>query len=977
MRVGLLAIRYLKEDHRSFTMCLPAALGKRLLATLFLANALIAAPADISAQSPTGVIDTAIGGQNGDGGEATNALIDPAGIEAFGQDLFIADTFGNRVRKINGATGIITTVAGSGQPGFAGDGGPAVAAQLFGPIDVAFDALGNMYVAELTNRRVRRIDVAGNIATVAGNGQTGYQGDGVLATQTAVPSPYGISLDAQGNLYIADFSNRRVRRVSSQGVITTFAGTGDAGWTGDGGQATEATLYGPSDVWVDIGGNVYICDQTASVIRKVDTSGIISTVAGMGFQGSSGDGGLATQATLRLPWRVVTDNTNSLIIFDRGNHRVRRIDAVTQFINTVAGNGADENTGDGGPAIVAGLLSPVGTLIGLTADAFGNIYVSSRRTSLEAWSRDRTVRRFIPSSIITTVAGISHTGDGGPAADAIVDPHRIRFGKGPQVADLFVADLRNNQVRRVNGTTSLITTVAGSGASGFAGDGGNALAARLNGPRGVTSDANGNVWIADTGNHRVRKVNTSGMITTIAGNGSASYGGDNGQATSASLDHPYAVDLDTSGNVYIADRFNNRIRRVTPQGTISTIAGNGTAASTGNGGAATLASVASPTDLAVAPDNTIYIAEPVTHRVRKITTSGTIEAVAGTGVLGFSGDGGAATSCQLNQPSTVAVDANGNVFIGDQTNNRIRRIDAVTGIITSVAGNGTYGNTGDGGLATDAKISVPSGLATAADGTLYIAQTDSGSIRRVDFNETPVIPTFTPSRTPTRTPTPASTATRTPTHTPTRTPTRTPTQTNTPTRTPTSLGNGAVSGTIRHVTSSLPVPGVSVRLVPTSGTTLSTTSSASGAYAFSSVAEQTWSIEPVLLGGTASAIEVEDALAALDAAVGTIVLTPEQQLAADVTGNGEVTSHDASLIWQFALGLITTFPAAVVCESNWVFIPDASPLAGQTTIAPQISQQNCTRGAIRLSPLVGTTPNRDFRAILLGDVDGDWSAGSP
>lgn len=914
------------------------------------------------AQTPVGIIDTVIGGDNGDGGLAATSLLDPAALEAHGSELYVADSFGNRIRKIS-ATGIISTVVGTGQPGFSGDGGPATAAELFTPVDVTFDATGNMYIAEVTNRRVRRVDGAGNIQTVAGNGLAGYQGDDVPATQTAV-TPYGITVDAQGNIYIADFNNRRVRKVDTQGTMRAFAGNGQFGWSGDGGPATAAALGAPADVAVDSIGNVYIADYSAaSVIRKVDTNGIITTIAGIGLTLFTGDGGPASNAAFNRPRRLLTDSTNNLFIFDVGNHRVRRIDANTQIVTTVAGNGVDANSGDGGTAVSASLLSPVDAFLGLAADAAGSLYVSSRRTTLEAWSFDRTVRKIAPSATINTIAAVGDTGDGGAGANAVVDPHGIRFGKGVQAANLYIADRRNNQIRRVSGFSGTIVTSAGSGVYGFSGDGNSALNAALKAPRGVAADADGNFWIADSENHRIRKVAAAGTITTVAGNGTGGYGGDNGSATSASLNIPYAVDLDTAGNVYIADRFNNRIRKVTPGGTITTIAGNGTVASTGNGGLATLASIGSPTDVLVAPDGSIYIAENGTHQVRKITPAGIILPVAGTGSFGYSGDGGLALTAQLNQPGQVALDANGNLFISDQSNRRVRRVDGLTGIITTVAGTGANGYTGDGGPATDAKLTPPSGLAVDPAGVLLIAQTDSGTIREVVFGATANTPTATPTRTPT--------APNTPTRTFTRTPTRTPTPTATPTRTPTptwTAASGAISGQIVHFDGGAPLSSVSVTLAPSSGSPLSTQTSAAGTYSFAPVAEQTWTIRPSLSGGPTQTVDFNDAATALAVAVGALTLSPERHLAADVSGNGEVTSHDASLILQVAMGISTSFPAATLCGSDWLFFPQASSLANQTLISPQVMPQGCVPGAIRLSPLSGSVTNRNFRALRFGDV---------
>jgi hypothetical protein len=1086
------------------------------------------------AQTPSGTITTVIGGHLGDGDPATNAIVDPQGIEMRGADLYIADLNNNRVRKVDGSTGIITTVAGSGQPGFAGDGGPALEAKLFGPADVAFDSLGRMYIAELNNRRIRRVNLDGTIQTVAGNGMNGYQGDNVPAIETSITLPYGITLDSSNNLYIADFNNRRVRKVNTAGLITTYAGTGNAGYSGDGGPATNAALSNPSDVWMAPDNNLYIVDYLTSVIRKVDPSGIITTVIGFGLRGFGGDGGPAGSAMMAFPFGVVKDAGNNLIALDAGNYRARRVDAATQIITTIAGNGVNANAGDGGLATSASLYAPSH----VAADASGNIYVTGRNSTLDAWAKNHTVRKIAPSGVISMVAGISNNGDGGPAAKAIVDPFVIRFGKGANSNNLYIADRRNHQVRKVNGSTGVITTVAGTGVSGYSGDGGSALAAQLRAPRGVITDANGNIWIADSDSNRIRKVTASGVITTVAGNGLAGYSGDGGSATSARLNTPYSVDVDAAGNLYIADRFNNRIRKVTPTGTITTIAGTGSVASTGNDGPAVNAAIGSPTDIFLTPDGTLYIAEAVTHQVRKITPDGIIRRVAGNGSFGSSGDGGPALDALLDEPWNVTVDADGNIFIGDSSNNKVRRIDAITGIITTVAGTGAYGNTGDGGPATAALLSPTSGLAANAAGDLYIALTDSGSIRRIVFGEvgntptsvptatptptrtptqTPIATstrtptataassstptpsnTSTPSRTPTATPTSSATATRTstssptstptstpsrsltptrtptatstssvtrtptrtptstptwsstPTQTPTRTPTRTFTQTSTrtptrtltstptrtPTRTPTSTRTqtptatppasstatltltrtptitptrtptptatpsasptssptrtptltptrtpsrtgtptptsaaGAISGSIFFRDGFEPVPDVAVQLLPGNGTS---TSNPAGAYGFSALAPQSWTVEPFMEADTSPCVTHTDAMIALDAAVQNGPLDEQEALAADVSGDGKVTAYDAALMKQYTAGMLQTFPVASMCGTNWLFVPDASEMPNQTTTTPVATTTACTPGAIHIESLAAPVIGRNFRAVLVGDVDGSW-----
>ncbi|MDM8556471.1 hypothetical protein QUF75_17235 [Desulfococcaceae bacterium HSG7] len=339
---------------------------------------------------------------------------------------------------------------------------------------------------------------AGIITTVAGNGASGYSGDGGTATAAQLNMPYGVYADAFGNLFIADRDNHRIRKVDTSGNISTVAGNGAAGYSGDGGAATAAQLNMPSGVYADASGNLFIAERLNHRIRKVDTSGNISTVAGNGTWGDSGDGGAATAAQLNRPVGVYADVSGNLFIADMSNNRIRKVDT-SGDISTVAGSGTAGYSGDGGAATAAQLNYPSGVY----ADAFGN---------------------------------------------------------------LFIADANNYRIRKVD-TSGDISTVAGNGTAGYLGDGGAATTKALNVPRGVYADASGNLFIADTFNNRIRKVDTSGNISTVAGNGSKGYSGDGSAATSAQLYYPYGVYADASGNLFIADSNNNCIRKMIPDDT--------------------------------------------------------------------------------------------------------------------------------------------------------------------------------------------------------------------------------------------------------------------------------------------------------------------------------------------------------------------------------------------------------------------------
>ena len=304
-------------------------------------------------------------------GVAVDGVGNPYGVATDGAgNLYIADTFNARIRKVD-STGTITTVAGSGEPGFGGDGGPATEASLVIPYGVATDGAGNLYIADTYNNRIRKVDSAGTITTIVGSRERGFGGDGGPADRARLYHPHGVATDGAGNLYIADPGNERIRKVDSAGVITTIAGDGTKGFSGDGGPAVEAQLNFPSGVAVDGAGNLYIADTGNRRIRKVDATGTITTVAGSGEPGFSGDGGPAVEAQLAFPTGVALDGAGNLYIVDSVNHRIRKVDSAGT-ITTVAGTGESGFSGDGGPASEAQLSRPFGVAV----DGAGNLYIA-------------------------------------------------------------------------------------------------------------------------------------------------------------------------------------------------------------------------------------------------------------------------------------------------------------------------------------------------------------------------------------------------------------------------------------------------------------------------------------------------------------------------------------------------------------------------------------------------------------------------
>ena len=695
--------------------------GFSALAGIVLVAAFGAAP-PLLAQ---GTIETLAGGGAGDGGPATLARLgQPSGlaVDAAGY-LFIADALNHVIRKV-GADGTITTIAGTGLRGSAGDGGPAVLASIAQPYGVAVDAAGNVYIADTDNSRIRKVAPNGTITRFAGTGP-GFGGDGGPATSAQIRKPMGVEVDPLGNVYIADWENHRIRKVNPTGTITTVAGTGVSGYSGDGGPATLANLNYPRAVAADGSGSFYIVDAGNTRVRKVDPAGTITTVAGTGVSGYSGDGGPATLARLASPFGLELDASGNLYIVDTGNQRVRKVDT-SGVITTFAGNGYAGSTGDGGPATAARFNSPHGVAVDPSGVAYISEYHGSR------------VRRVDTAGKITLAAGAGPCGgDGGPATAAC-----LTYVTGVAVdgsGSLYIADRVYHRIRKVS-PTGTITTVAGSGIYGYSGDGGPATAARMYHPSSVAVDAAGNLFIADTFNLCVRKVNAGGTITTAAGTGGAGYSGDGGPANAARLRNPTGVAVDSSGNLFIADSLNHCVRKVDAGGTITTVAGTGVFGYSGDGGPAIAARLAYPEQLAVDNLGNLYIADQGNERIRKVDAGGTITTVAGTGVFGYFGDGGPAIAARLAHPTSVAVDAWGRLQIADAVNHRIRQVD-LDGTITTVAGTGDFGFAGDGGPATAAWLSNPHGVATDGSGRLYIADMYNFRVRRVLLaspNEPPV-----------------------------------------------------------------------------------------------------------------------------------------------------------------------------------------------------------------------------------------------
>ena len=770
-----------------------------------------------------GIITTFAGdgifGSNGDGGPATSAqLYNPSGVvvDTIG-NVYIADQFNHKIRMVNSA-GIITTFAGTGTFGGGGDGGPASSAQLYYPAGVAVDSSsGIAFIADQYNHKIRMVNSAGILTTFAGTGILGSNGDGGPASSAQLYHPAGVAVDSSsGIIFIADSSNRIIRMVNSAGIITTFAGT-----------ATNGQLHYPAAIAVDTSGNVFIADSNSGKIRMVDSAGILTTFAGTGITGSSGDGGPATSAQLNTPTGVAVDISGNVFIADDGNSDIRLVFQLSSSttakptnspsttsssnylgcfsddINNLrvlptnlyyyqksylacfqqaqalgyryvgledwnvgtqygynsgecwAGNSLISAESQGVATNCAQVSSTDGIVtwgghdsialydlsVGLITTANPTYGPSTRPSYRPTVYPNSAPSSYAPGTIITYAGGGSGGYDDGmPATSAqLVSPWGIALDKSGR---LYIADYGNSKLRMVN-SAGILSTFAGTGIIGSNGNGGPATSAQLYHPAGVAVDSsNGNVFIADYDNSKIRMVNSAGIITTFAGTGIIGSGGDGGPATSAQLNYPTGVAVDSnSGNIFIAEQYNTKIRMVNSAGILTTFAGTGIFGSGGDGGPATSAQLNSPNGVAVdSSSGNIFIADFYNHKIRMVNSAGILTTFAGDGSIGSSGDGGPATSAQLNTPSGVAVDIrDGSIFISDMYNYKIRMVNSA-GILTTFAGTGIVGISGDGGPATSAQLYHPYGVAVdSSSGNVFITDFYNADIRMVIRTQSPTI----------------------------------------------------------------------------------------------------------------------------------------------------------------------------------------------------------------------------------------------
>jgi sugar lactone lactonase YvrE len=767
-------------------------------------------------------------------------------------NIYIAEIYGNRIRKVTPA-GIVTTFAGSGSYG--SNDGAASAATFGNPTALTFDRAGNMFVVDRGNNKIRKITPNGTVSTFAGNGSYGNANGAGTASSFYYPSaivadtsgnlyvtdagnnlirkitpagvvsafaggvqgsfnnPSGLTIDGSGNLYVTDWGNNVIKKITPSGVTSVFAGNGTA--TSVDGQGTAASFTAPAGITIDTLGNLYITEGSGK-IRTITSSGVVTTIAG-GNSTSSVDG-IGSGAGFSSPWGIAVDASGHLYVADQSSGKIRKIDITGFSISPALPEGLTLDVSGiiaGTPTVVtsatdytirainiAGLstadvkiatpvsalpptitsISPLAVGYGKTVSINGSNFLGV--TSVKIGATSVPFRVLSPSAIsvvcsVQTSGSISVTNPYGSATSAgftITPPPAISYPTGNvytvgtaisnltpanngsaipntiygqtttfagngnfgnvngtgtaasiAVAQGVAVDAANNvyvsdfynQIRKIT-PAGVVTTFAGSGVQGRAD--GTGTTASFNSPQGIAVDVSGNVYVVDRGNHLIRKITTAGIVTTFAGSGSDAFS--NGQGTAASFSSPISIAIDANGNLFVADQGNNAIRKITPEGLVTTFAGSKTSGSVN--GAGTAATFNGPAGLTFDAAGNLYVADQYNNEIRKITPAGLVTTFAGSITSGKSD--GLGTAASFNYPGGICADGYGNLYVTDNNNNLIRTISP-DGTVTTLAGNGVASLVNGTGSA--ASFNSPAAVAVDNNGNLYVADRLNEVVRKV------------------------------------------------------------------------------------------------------------------------------------------------------------------------------------------------------------------------------------------------------
>jgi len=656
------------------------------------------------------------GSADGLGANARFSFPDGVAVDPTG-NLYVADAYNNTIRKLTpaGTNWQVTTFAGEANWSDSADGN-GTNAHFSYPSRMAFDRAGNLYVADMVNALIRKITPAGDVTTIAGQARV-YGADNGVGTNALFRYPAGLAVDQATNLYVADTDNCLIRKITPAGVVTTIAGKMLFPGAADG-VGTNATFNYPHGIAVDNATNLYVADTQNNTIRKLVFNGsdwVVSTLAGS--PGSAG-GVNGTGADARFDWPegIAVDTNGTLYVADLDNHLIRTI-TMGGVVSTLAGRVRIPGSADG-TGTNAFFYAPAAVAL----DAAGNLYVTDAYNNI--------VRKVTPAGVVTTLAGLASTGstDGATNVATFAQPYSLALDGA---TNLYVTDSVNDTIRKVT-PSGIVTTLAGQvGVRGSAD--GTGTNAQFNAALGIVSDPGGTLYVADTYNQTIRKITPAGVVTTIVGTpGMASWL--DGTNTDAGFFDPYALAIDAATNLYVADTYNQLIRKISPVGTnwvVTTLAG-----SLNNSGsidaAGTNAQFNYPAAIAVDRDTNLYVSDSNNHTIRKLSLVGTnwvVTTIAGQATLSGSADG-VGTNALFYNPSGIVVDAATNLFVADSHNHTLRKLarSGTNWVVTTVGGQpGNWG--GEDGTSFHARFQTPYGLAIDKGGNLYVADTLNNTLR--------------------------------------------------------------------------------------------------------------------------------------------------------------------------------------------------------------------------------------------------------
>ena len=630
-------------------------------------------------------------------------------------NIYVADYYNSTIRKVT-PSGVVTTLAG--MPGNTGSAdGTGSNARFSSPYSVAVDGAGNLYVADTGNSTIRKVTPSGVVTTLAGlAGNTG-SGDGA-GNNARFNHPSGVTVDSAGNIYVADRLNQTIRKVTSGGVVTTLAGLAGSYSSVDG-TGSAARFWAPSGVAVDNAGNVYVADGGNSEIRKVTSGGVVTTLAGLAGNKGSADG-TGSDARFNYPFGVAVDSAGNVYVAERDNFTIRKVTS-GGVVTTLAGLAGNQGNADG-----TGSTARFSNLYGVATDSAGNLYVGD--------GGNNTIRRVTLGGVVTTLAGLAinrGSVDGTGSAAQFNLPSGLAVDS---MGNLYVGDEYNYTIRKVT-PAGMVTTLAGLAGNPGSADG-TGSAARFNQPFGVTVDNAGNVYVADTSNNTIRKVTPEGVVTTLAGLAGNSGSAD-GTGSAARFNRPFGVAVDNAGNLYVADTSNSTIRKVTPEGVVTTLAGLASNLGSADGTGSNARFNNPHGGIAVDSAGNVYVADG-NSTIRKVTPEGVVTTLAGLAGNQGSADG-TGSAARFSNPYGLAVDSTGNLYVGDSSSPTIRKVTPA-GVVTTLAGIPGYFVATDG-TGSGARFETPDQVAVDSTGNLYVADFGSARFGRVGpLREARVLP---------------------------------------------------------------------------------------------------------------------------------------------------------------------------------------------------------------------------------------------